>query len=82
MKRTRDGNEYMIAKANAKLVVIDPINAYLGEKVDSHNDQKIRQVLAPLSEIANRTGCVIVGLRHVSKGGVGGKAVHRGLAPV
>jgi hypothetical protein len=74
--------EFMIAKADAKLVVIDPINAYLGEKVDSHNDQKIRQVLAPLSEIANRTGCVIVGLRHVSKGGSGGKAVYRGLGSI
>jgi hypothetical protein len=74
--------EHMIAKADARLVVIDPINSYLGDRVDSHNDQKIRQVLAPLSEIANRTGCVIVGLRHVSKGGAGGKAVYRGLGTI
>jgi AAA domain len=74
--------EHMIAQADAKLVIIDPINSYLGERVDSHNDQKIRQVLAPLSEIANRTGCVIVGLRHVSKGGSGGKAVYRGLGSI
>jgi AAA domain len=74
--------EYMIAKASAKLVVIDPINSYLGDRVDSHNDQKIRQVLAPLSEIANRTGCTIIGLRHVSKGGTGGKAVYRGLGTI
>jgi AAA domain len=74
--------EHMIARADAKPVVIDPINSYLGERVDSHNDQKIRQVRAPLSEIANRTGCVIVGLRHVSKGGAGGKAVYRGLGTI
>lgn len=74
--------EMAIARIDAKLVIVDPLNAYLGEKVDSHNDQKIRQVLGPLSEIANRTGAVILCLRHLSKGGGGSKAMYRGMGSI
>ena len=73
--------EMMIAQVDAKLVIVDPLNAYLGEKVDSHNDQKIRQVLGPLSEIANRSGAVILCLRHLAKSG-GTKAIYRGMGSI
>jgi len=73
--------ELKIVHVNAKLVIIDPVNAYLGEKVDSHNDQKVRRVLGPLSEIANRTRATILCLRHVTKGG-GTKAIYRGQGSI
>jgi len=73
--------EVMISRVDAKLVIIDPLNAYLGDKVDSHNDQKIRQVLGPLSEIANRTGAVVLCLRHLAKSG-GSKAMYRGMGSI
>jgi hypothetical protein len=73
--------ERMIARIDAKLVIVDPLNAYLGEKVDSHNDQKIRQVLGPLSEIANKTGAVVLCLRHLAKSG-GTKAIYRGMGSI
>jgi hypothetical protein len=38
-------------------------------------------VLGPLSEIANRTGAVILCLRHLSKSG-GGKAIYRGMGSI
>lgn len=77
----RDALEMMIARIDAKLVIIDPLNAYLGEKVDSHNDQKIRQVLGPLSEIANKSGVVMLCLRHLAKSG-GTKAMYRGMGSI
>jgi hypothetical protein len=73
--------EKLIIDTKARLMVVDPINAYLGDKVDSNNDQKIRQVLGPISEMANRTGCMIFCLRHLNKGG-GGKAIYRGLGSI
>ena len=73
--------EEMVKKVNAVLMIIDPLNAYLGEKVDSNNDKEIRRVLGPLSEMANRTGCVILSLRHCNKSG-GGKAIYRGLGSI
>jgi hypothetical protein len=73
--------EIMVSRVDAKLVIIDPLNAYLGDKVDSHNDQKIRQVLGPLSEIANRTGATVLCLRHLSKSG-GTKAIYRGMGSI
>lgn len=73
--------EMMVAHVDAKLVIIDPLNAYLGDKLDSHNDQKIRQVLGPLSEIANHSGAVVLCLRHLAKSG-GGKAIYRGMGSI
>jgi putative DNA primase/helicase len=73
--------EELIQSCSGKLMIIDPLNAYLGDKADSHNDQKMRQVLGPLSDLANRTGAMILGLRHLNKGG-GGKAIYRGLGSI
>jgi putative DNA primase/helicase len=77
----REDLKDIIKSIDAKLVVIDPLNAYLGDKADSHNDQKMRQVLGPLSDMANQTGAMILGLRHLNKAG-GGKAIYRGLGSI
>lgn len=68
-----------IKKHNACLILIDPLNAYLGN-VDSHKDASIRQVLTPLSQLAQETGAAIVGIRHLTK--AGGVALHRGVGSV
>ena len=44
---------------NVVLVVIDPISSYLG-KADSHKNSEVRGVLAPLSEMADRTRVAIL----------------------
>lgn len=68
-----------ITKHQARLIVIDPLNAYLGD-VDSHKDASIRQVLTPLSQLAQETGAAIVGIRHLTK--AAGVALHRGIGSV
>ena len=51
---------------NVRLVVIDPISAYLGA-TDSHNNADIRGVLAPLADMAARYGAAIILVTHLNK---------------
>ncbi|MEQ8784808.1 MAG: AAA family ATPase [Pirellulaceae bacterium] len=60
-----------------RLVVIDPIAAYLGN-VDSHKNAEVRGLLAPLAELAGRHRVAIVTVTHLSKSG-GSKAVYRAM---
>ena len=58
-----------------RLVVIDPITAYLG-KTDSHNNAEIRGLLAPLSDLAARYKVAVVAVTHLNKSG-NGPAIYR-----
>lgn len=60
---------------NCKLVVIDPVSAYL-DGTDSHNNADVRGVLAPLSEMAMRHKVSIILIHHLNKNG-GGNALYR-----
>lgn len=51
---------------DVRLVVIDPITAYLGN-TDSHNNAEIRGVLAPLVEMAAQRSVAIVLVTHFNK---------------
>jgi len=69
--------EAAVQAVGAKLVIIDPLMAFLGSETNSYRDQDMRRVLAPLARLAERLGCAIVVIRHLSKGG-GANAVYRG----
>lgn len=60
-----------------RVVIFDPVNAFLGERVDSHNDSSTRRGLMPLKTLASVTGAAVIGIRHLNKGGVGVKAIYR-----
>jgi RecA-family ATPase len=66
----------------ALLMIIDPLNAVLDARIDSHKDHDIRHALHPLKELAEQAECAIVFLRHLNKGGGGGKALYRGLGSI
>lgn len=51
---------------NVRLVVIDPISAYLGN-TDSHNNADMRGLLAPLADMAAEHGVAIILLTHLNK---------------
>jgi hypothetical protein len=59
--------EELIVTTGAVLVVIDVLMAYLSGRADSHRDQDVRRSLAPLADMAERTGACIVLLRHLRK---------------
>ncbi len=50
-----------------KLVVIDPIGSYLGDKVDAHRENEVRSVLAPLGILAAERGVSILLVAHPPK---------------
>jgi hypothetical protein len=67
----------MIIAQGIRLVIVDPLMAFLGTETDSHKDQDIRQVMHQLKLIAERTGAAILVVRHLNKN-VGGPAIYRG----
>ncbi len=54
---------------DCKLLIVDPIGSYLGGRTDSHRDNEVRAVLAPLAELAARRSVAVVVVCHTRKGG-------------
>jgi AAA domain/DnaB-like helicase N terminal domain len=74
--------ENEIIKYAPALVVIDPLFAFTGGKVDIHRANEARTVSAPLAAIAERHGCAIVAVRHLSKSRGNGNAGSAGIGSV
>ena len=60
---------------DCRLVIIDPITAYLGG-TDSHKDAQVRGLLAPLAKLAEDMGVAIILVAHLNKSN-GKKAIYR-----
>lgn len=73
--------ESAIKSTGARLVIIDPLQAFLGADVDFHKANETRPRMSGLVDLAERTGCAVICLRHLSKA-IGAKAVYRGLGSI
>lgn len=73
--------EQAIEEINAKLVILDPIQAYLGAEVDMHRANEIRPVMKRLGAIAEKHQCAIVLIGHMNKAS-GSKSTYRGLGSI
>ncbi len=73
--------EAAISQTGARLVIVDPIQSYLGANVDLHRSNETRPVMDGLSKLAESHDCAILLLRHLSKQS-GGKAIFRGLGSI
>ena len=56
-----------IRRVGARLVVVDPLMAFLSGETNSHRDQDVRRALAPLAGLAERTGAAVLVVRHLNK---------------
>jgi len=56
-----------IERVGAGLIVVDPLMAFLSGKADSNKDQDVRKALAPLADLADRSGVCVVVVRHLNK---------------
>ena len=56
-----------IAEHRARLVIVDPLNAFLSGSIDSWKDHGIRRALAPLARIAEELDCAILVVVHLNK---------------
>jgi hypothetical protein len=67
----------LLGETRAKLVVIDPIVAFLDPTVQLANDHSVRRALQPLAMLARKHQCVILLVRHLNKTG-DQRALYRG----
>jgi RecA-family ATPase len=81
LSMTDERLEQAIAETNAKIVILDPIQAYIGSDVDMHRANEIRPVLKQLEIISEKYGCAIVLIGHMNKAS-GSKSTYRGLGSI
>ena len=70
--------ENALGESEATFVVIDPITAFLSERIQSHNDASVRKAMTPLAEVAQKSGAALVLVRHLNKDTSVTKALYRG----
>ena len=73
--------EKAIIENNARLVIIDPIQAYLGADVDMNRVNEVRPIFMRLGQVAQRTGCAILLIGHLNKA-AGMQSLQRGLGSI
>lgn len=60
---------------DVKLLIVDPIVSAISKDGNSNSD--VRRGLQPLVDMANASGCAVLGISHFSKGGAGGEPAGR-----
>lgn len=73
--------EKAITETGARLIIIDPIQGYIGEKIDINRANEIRTVLKKVAAVADKTGCAIVLVGHLNKA-QGLSSAYRGLGSI
>ena len=71
------GIERAVRECDARLLIFDPLTAFLGGRVNANYDQDVRRALGPLTEMAQRAGVTIIAIRHLNKS-QGISAIYRG----
>ncbi|HQR09585.1 MAG TPA: AAA family ATPase [Gemmatales bacterium] len=70
--------ERVIVFNGVKLLVFDPLFAFLTGKVDANKDHDIRRVLHQVKDMAERTQCAFLIVRHLNKRTSDTEAIYRG----
>jgi RecA-family ATPase len=70
--------EKAVKTTSAKLLILDPLQGYLGRDVDMNRANEIRDVLKRLTITADQTDCAVVLIGHLNKA-VGANSAYRGL---
>ena len=73
--------EKAITQNEARLIILDPIQAYMGEKTDMNRANEVRPMFRRLADVAERTGCAVILIGHLNKA-AGGQSAYRGLGSI
>lgn len=71
--------EMYIKEGNIRMVVFDPLQAFLGARMDMNKANETRPIMAALAAMARRNHCAVVLVSHLNKAGAGGAGVLRSL---
>lgn len=63
--------EAAVEEHGITVVILDPLSAFLGGRVDSHKDASLRGVLRPLHALAEKYHLSILGILHVNQANSG-----------
>lgn len=73
--------EAALVAVRPALVVVDPIQGYLGARVDMHRANEVRPVMAGMARLAEQYTCAVVAIRHLRKSAAD-RVIHRGLGSI
>ena len=76
-----DRIEKAVRQNHVRLVIIDPVQAFIGADVDMNRANEVRPVFRKLGMIAEKTGCAIVLIGHLNKSS-GTQSPYRGLGSI
>ena len=70
-----------IVQTNARLLILDPIQAYLGGGMDMNRANEARDMTKKLGLLAEKYKCAIILIGHMNKA-AGNKAAYRGMGSI
>lgn len=73
--------EQAIVRTGARLLILDPIQAYLGGGMDMNRANEARDMTKKLGALAEKTKCAIILIGHMNKAS-GNKAAYRGRGSI
>lgn len=73
--------EKAIIKTGAKVLILDPIQAYLGGGIDMNRANEARDMTKRLGALAEKYKCAIILIGHMNKAS-GNKAAYRGMGSI
>ena len=73
--------EEAIVQTKAKMVVLDPIQGFLGANVDMHRANEIRPLMKRIAVLAEKYHCAVILIGHMNKNS-NGKSSYRGLGSI
>ena len=76
-----DRIERAIRQNKVRLLIIDPVQAFIGADVYMNRANEVRPIFRKLGMIAERTGCAIVLIGHLNKSS-GTQSTYRGLGSI
>lgn len=76
-----DRIEKAVRQNQVRLVIIDPVQAFIGADVDMNRANEVRPVFRKLGMIAEKTGCAIVLIGHLNKSSET-QSTYRGLGSI
>lgn len=73
--------EEALKTSGAKMLILDPIQAYLGGGMDMNRANEAREMTKKLGMLADKYGCAIILIGHMNKA-AGNKAAYRGMGSI